>query len=64
MKHTIPTAAGHLTIESSELFGPIVKLTIKPKGIWPEVNWTLNPVEAGLIAEALDLCATQAEATA
>lgn len=64
MKHTIPTAAGRLTMESSALLGGIVKLTIKPKGIWPEVVWTLNPVEAGMIAEALDLCATQAEATA
>jgi hypothetical protein len=61
MIHEIPTAAGRLTIESSKLFGPIVKLTIKPKGIWPEVVWTLNPLEAGQIADALGLAATQAE---
>ena len=55
MKHTIQTGAGRLTIEPTEQYGGVVKVTVKPT-IWPEVMFTFKPEEAGLIAQALDLC--------
>lgn len=58
MKHTIKTRQGTFSIEPAKT-GVLVKF--KPH-VWPEVMITLAPLEAAALADAVDLCATEAEA--
>jgi hypothetical protein len=60
MKHTIKTGAGSITIEPTAAYQGMVKITVKP-AIWPELMLTIRPEEAGLIAQALELAASEVQ---